>query len=49
VLGTSEEEIGAEVERAGKLFESEEEGKEAQAEVDKKFEEANKIINNLNQ
>jgi ABC-type enterochelin transport system substrate-binding protein len=47
-LGTSEEEIRAEIESAGKLFELEEKQQKEQGEVDKKFNEANEIINNLN-
>jgi len=47
-LGTSEEEIRAEVERAGKLFETEEIQKVEQGKVDKNNEEADEIINNLN-
>jgi ABC-type enterochelin transport system substrate-binding protein len=47
-LGASEEEIRAEIESAGKLFELEEKQRKEQGEVDKKFEEANEIINNLN-
>ena len=48
VIGTSEEEIRAELEKQGELFESEEAGAEKQAEVDAKFEEAKSIIDNLN-
>ena len=47
-LGTSEEEIRAEVERQGELFETEKEQGKVQKEVDEKFESANEVINNLN-
>jgi hypothetical protein len=48
-IGTSEKKIRKEIQKAGDLFELEEKQRAGQAKVDEKFEEANKIINNLNQ
>lgn len=48
VIGTSEEEIRAELEKQGKLFEAEEKSAKKQAKVEKKIEEAKSIIDNLN-
>jgi hypothetical protein len=48
-LGTSENKIRREIQKAGDLFELEEKQRAGQQEVDEKFEKANKIINNLNQ
>lgn len=48
VIGTSEEEIRAELEKQAELFEQEEKSAKKQAKVDKQFEEAKSIIDNLN-
>lgn len=47
-IGTSEKKIRKEIQKAGELFELEEKQRAEQQEVDKKFEQANKIVNNLN-
>lgn len=46
--GATEEEIRAEVERQGDLFEKEKIQKAHQKKVDEKFESANEVINKLN-
>lgn len=48
-IGTSEKKIRKEIQKAGDLFELEESQRAGQQEIDEKFEEANKTINNLNQ
>ncbi len=47
-MDTPIEEIQAEVEKAGELFESEQEQKKVQQVVDEKFDKANETINKLN-
>lgn len=47
-LETPSEEIEAEVEKAGKLFESEQAQAEKQKKIDKIFDKANKTVNKLN-